>query len=388
MEPRTADMRTQVLRDNNDNNESFIASSRLKEAADALLREEVVAFPTETVYGLGALWRSPKALREIFRIKGRPQDNPLILHVCDAEMAWSLASDVPEAAVILAKAFWPGPLTIILPADRRVPQEVTAGLTTVGLRCPAHPIAKRLIELTGEPLAAPSANISGRPSPTTLEDALEDLDGKVPFIIEGGASTVGLESTIVDLSRSGEAHLLRPGGITVQALDQAFELAGLKLRVQEPVLRYGMFSLSDGEVPRAPGMKYRHYAPRALVHLFSELDVEEAAHEVREWLNARACSQPEDDSPVGLFIRDDVWGCLLNQYGESIHTGHLQVVLFSADDQGRSAAHGLFAAFRQFDREGCAMIGVSSLCEKGYGGAFMNRVIRAADNSSQIQANE
>lgn len=363
------------------------SSSWMQPAVDALRREEVVGFPTETVYGLGALWRSSRALREVFRIKGRPQDNPLILHVSSEAMAWSLASVVPEAAVVLAKAFWPGPLTLILPADSSIPPEVTAGLSTVGLRCPMHPLALQLIELTGEPLAAPSANISGRPSPTRSEDVLEDLNGRIPYVIEGGASAVGLESTIVDLSHEGEAHLLRPGGVTVRDLDCALERAGLNIHVQESTLEYGQYDLAAVEIPRAPGMKYRHYAPRAPIHIFRELDAAVAAEELQDWLR-KVWAETDVNSRIGLFVREDVWRIFAEGRYEKPESDQLVVEHFPADDLGRAAAHGLFAAFRHFDRQDCDMIGVSAMPEDGYGGAYMNRLAKAAGAAAAADRDE
>ena len=342
----------------------------LAPAAQALLREEVVAFPTETVYGLGALWRSPRALREVFRIKGRPQDNPLILHVADAVMAWELASEVPEAGRKLAEAFWPGPLTLILPAARTVPREVTAGLSTVGLRCPAHPLAQALIRLCAEPLAAPSANISGRPSPTTAVDVLEDLNGRVPYVIEGGASDVGLESTIVDLSEPGEAVILRPGAITQEALQAVLDEAALSCLVTET-------DYVEGELPRAPGTKYRHYAPRAQVHVLRALEPEAAMAEVSDWVRARLT---ETEGPVGLYLDASLCGEMPPQALDEASRQRIQIITFPNDDQGREAAHGLFAAFRSFDRLGCRAIACSAIPEVGYGVAYMNRLLKAASN--------
>jgi len=225
------------------------------ERAAAILRGGgLLAFPTETVYGLGASSAHPEAVEEIFRVKGRPQDNPLILHLSGPEQIPLCAVEVPEAAYALADRFWPGPLTIILKKRENVPDAVTAGLDTVGLRCPDNDVTRAVIAACGSPVAAPSANLSGRPSPTTAEHVRRDLEGKIPGILDGGPCSVGVESTIVDLTVA-PPRLLRPGGVTPAELEKVLG----PVDIDPAVLR----TLNDDETPRAPGMKYRHYAPKA-----------------------------------------------------------------------------------------------------------------------------
>lgn len=225
--------------------------------AAALLRSgSLVGIPTETVYGLGADGLNPLAVRSIFQAKGRPQDNPLILHIPDAGWLERYCENIPEAAFRLAERFWPGPLTLILPRKKIVPDEVTAGLDTVGMRCPAHPLTRAVIAAAGVPVAAPSANTSGKPSPTTAAHVLDDMDGKIDAVVDGGPCAVGVESTIVDLTCM-PPRLLRPGGVTLEQLREALG----EVDVDPAVTRL----MGAGEQPRAPGMKYRHYAPRAPV---------------------------------------------------------------------------------------------------------------------------
>ena len=214
-----------------------------------------VVFPTETVYGLGAPVFNEQAVRKIFEIKGRPLDNPLIVHIASLDEADRLAEHLDPPFFLLADRFWPGPLTIVVKKRPEVPDLVSAGHSTIGVRMPSHETARRLIEGVGEPLAAPSANLSGRPSPTCIRDALEDLDGKIGYVIDGGTCEVGIESTVISLSHPIPT-LLRPGSITKEALEET-----LKQKVASPP--------SSGPI-LSPGMKYRHYAPKAPVRLIFE----------------------------------------------------------------------------------------------------------------------
>ncbi|MFV0497589.1 MAG: L-threonylcarbamoyladenylate synthase [Candidatus Fimivivens sp.] len=227
-------------------------------AAHQLQIGQVVAIPTETVYGLAANALDEAAVKKIFLVKGRPQDNPLIVHISDIAMWPSLVTDLPKSALALAEAFWPGPLTIILPKSDRVPFATTAGMASVAVRMPAHPAARAVIEAAGVPLAAPSANLSGAPSPTTAQHCFKDLNGKIPLILDGGICDVGIESTVVSLEN--KPVVLRPGAITAEMLAQVL---GKTVAVSEAVSR----PLKVGERPTSPGMKYRHYAPRARVVL-------------------------------------------------------------------------------------------------------------------------
>lgn len=261
-------MKTQLLNPN-----------EIDKAAEIIRFGGLVGIPTETVYGLGANGLDPIAVRSIFQAKGRPQDNPLILHIPDASWLENYCEDIPEAAWLLAKRFWPGPLTMILKCKNRIPEEleelrsgpvcssthfgphvipdvVTAGLNTVGMRCPAHSMCRAIIEAAGVPIAAPSGNRSGKPSPTTVQHMLDDMDGKIDAILDGGDCQVGVESTIIDLTCT-PPKLLRPGGIPLEQLRDLLK----EIDVDPAVVR----SLGAGERPRAPGMKYRHYAPKAPV---------------------------------------------------------------------------------------------------------------------------
>ena len=243
----------------------------LRQAAEWIRAGEVVGFPTETVYGLGADALNPQAVRKIFAAKGRPADNPLIVHIAELSQIRPLISgEISDRAAALAHAFWPGPLTMIFPKSDRIPQEVSAGLDTVGIRFPANEDARRLIQACGCPIAAPSANRSGRPSPTTAAHVLEDMDGRIPMILDGGPCQVGLESTVLDVT--GEIpRVLRPGGVTPEMIAQ---VAG-SCRVDESVMR----PLKEGEKPRSPGMKYRHYAPKGSLTIF-EGAPEDVAREI------------------------------------------------------------------------------------------------------------
>ncbi|MEI3103604.1 MAG: L-threonylcarbamoyladenylate synthase [Oscillospiraceae bacterium] len=228
----------------------------IRDAAAIVRRGGLVGIPTETVYGLGADALNEDAVSRIFLAKGRPQDNPLIIHVPDASWLEQYCRDVPPEAYRLAERFWPGPLTMILPRRDIVPLQTTGGLETVGVRCPDHPVTLAIIRAAGVPIAAPSGNTSGRPSPTTAAHMIEDMDGRIDGIVDGGPCTVGVESTIIDLTVT-PPRLLRPGGLPLEALE---EVLG-EVAVDKAVT--GL--LAAGEHPRAPGMKYRHYAPHAPV---------------------------------------------------------------------------------------------------------------------------
>ena len=226
-------------------------------AVKGLKRGESVVFPTETVYGLGAPIFNERAVAQIFSIKGRPQDNPLIAHISTLAQAETLASELSDLFFLLAEKFWPGPLTVVVKKRETVPSIVSAGHPTIAIRMPSHPIAKQLIEAVGEPLVAPSANLSGRPSPTCVKDVLEDLGGKVEWVIDGGDCEVGIESTVISLVDSTPV-LLRPGSITQAML--------------EDVLGKNIAHPHEGGPIHSPGMKYRHYAPKARVHLIYKLE--------------------------------------------------------------------------------------------------------------------
>ena len=266
----------------------------LKEAARILCAGGLVAFPTETVYGLGGDALSPVAAAKIYAAKGRPSDNPLIVHIARVEALQPLAAEIPDAVYRLAEAFWPGPLTMIVKKSERVPRETSGGLDTVAVRLPCDANARALIEAAGLPIAAPSANTSGRPSPTEARHVAEDLGGKIDMILDGGAVAVGLESTIVDLSGSVPT-LLRPGEITVEMLEEVLGKVQL-----DPVLKK---PLAPGMHPKAPGMKYRHYAPQAEMYL-----VEGAPEAVIRLVNKRAANAKERGERVGVLAASETAG--------------------------------------------------------------------------------
>ena len=232
------------------------ASGTVEAAAKIIKQGGLVAIPTETVYGLGANGLDPQAVAKIFQVKGRPQDNPLILHISGPEQIELFCHDIPQSAYTFAAHFWPGPLTMVLPAKSCVPKCTTAGLPTVAVRCPDHAVTRQIIRLSGVPIAAPSANISGKPSTTTAEHVLHDHNGKIPLIVDGGPCRVGVESTIVDLTEA-RPRLLRPGGITPE---QLIAVLG-DLVVDKAVTA----QIDRDAVVKAPGMKYRHYAPACQV---------------------------------------------------------------------------------------------------------------------------
>lgn len=227
----------------------------LAPAVLSLQRGEPVVFPTETVYGLGAIVFQEQAVKKLFEIKQRPSDNPLIAHIASMDQLELIGEGIDPLVYKLAEAFWPGPLAIVVKKRREVPSIVSAGHETIAIRMPMHPVAQKLIELVGAPLVAPSANLSGKPSPTTLRDVLEDLDGKVSYVIDGGDCEVGIESTVISLVQD-EPKLLRPGKITRESLEEVLQKKVLLPNLSEPIL--------------SPGMKYRHYAPKAKVKLVFE----------------------------------------------------------------------------------------------------------------------
>lgn len=331
----------------------------LQEAAHLLRQGRTVAFPTETVYGLGADARSSEAVADIFSAKGRPSDNPLIVHIANRSQLEELAAPPEEAVSRLLDAFWPGPLTVVLPVRPGVLSSlVTAGLSTVGLRMPDHPVALELIAASGCPVAAPSANRSGRPSPTSAAHVLEDLGGRIAGIVDGGETGVGVESTVVEYT-GGALHILRPGGITAEQLRQA-------LPPHIPVLET-VSEPEEGAAPRAPGMKYAHYAPRGTLLL-----VQGRQGTAPEQILARM--QRELDE---AHARGERTGVLA--YGEYAHALRADcVVACGRLDDLETVAHGLYGALRRFDEAGVHFIVAQACPEEGIGAAIMNRLRKAA----------
>ena len=319
-------------------------------AAELIRAGEVVGFPTETVYGLAANALDPEAVMKIFAAKDRPADNPLIVHITDISQLDALISgEMSDTARRLAQVFWPGPLTMIFPKSEVIPDCVSAGLNTVGIRMPSNKDALRFIEACGCPIAAPSANRSGRPSPTTARHVLDDMDGRIHMILDGGECTVGLESTVLDVT-GDVPRVLRPGGVTPEQI--AAVVGGC--RVDESVMR----PLKEGEQPRSPGMKYRHYAPEGSLTIF-----EGDAAEVAE-----AICQAYDEAGEGALIL---------ALDEHIHLyGDRKVMSLGAD--AHEMARRLFDELRTADEIGARHIFSEAVAGEGIGLAVMNRLGRAA----------
>lgn len=321
-----------------------------------------VAFPTETVYGLGADATNPDALAAVFQAKGRPSDNPLIVHVAAIEWLDELTETVTPLARQLIHAFWPGPLTLILKKSPKVPEQVTAGLDTVALRIPAHPLASRLIALAGVPVAAPSANRSGRPSPTQGSHVIKDLMGRVDAIIDGGSCDVGLESTVVDATGTIPV-ILRPGGVTMEMLKA---VAG-KVVVDQGLLGMDHASL---EPARSPGMKYAHYAPRAPLILGDEKELETLWH-----------THHDRHRRIGLLCTEEAAEQLKTAFaGETAPP--LMKILGSLHRPDIMAAR-LFQMLREFDDSDVTLILAQRLPEEALGFALMNRLQKAAGSQQQ-----
>lgn len=320
----------------------------IEEAAAILRRGGLLGIPTETVYGLGADGLNEDAVRRIFLAKGRPQDNPLILHVPDAGWLERCCTDIPPAAYALAERFWPGPLTMILPRRDCVPLRTTGGLDTVGVRCPDHPVTRAIIAAADTPVAAPSGNTSGRPSPTCARHMMEDMMGKIDGIVDGGDCAVGVESTIIDLTVQ-PPRLLRPGGLPLEELEAVLGEVAVDKAVRQ--------RLGDGEKAKAPGMKYRHYAPRAAVTVVTGTPHRSAAY-IREHLPAGA----------GVICFDEY---------APLFAGHIVHRLGSQEDKLAQAQH-VFNALRTFDDTDVTAIFAQCPDESGLGLAVGNRLKKAA----------
>lgn len=325
--------------------ENELNTEAIEKAGEILRAGEVVAIPTETVYGLAANAYDGEAVSKIFKAKGRPQDNPLIVHIAKVETLSDLVAEVPKAAEKLAAAFWPGPLTIILPKSEKIPDAVSAGLPTVAVRMPSHPVAHAVIEAAGVPLAAPSANLSGSPSPTNAKYVLDDMQGRIPLILDGGTSAVGVESTVITLA-TARPRVLRPGGITVEQLRA---LLG-EVDVDDAVLH----KLAEGVRAASPGMKYKHYAPRADITI-----VKGTFEEFRRFVETK-----EKNAFVLCFA------------GEEKYFPH--AVAYGREDDGLSQANRLFDALRELDEQGANTVYARCPALSGVGLAVYNRLIRAA----------
>lgn len=334
-------MNTLLLKDNNED---------IKKAGEILAKGGLVGIPTETVYGLAANALDGDAVAKVFKAKGRPMDNPLIVHIQDIGdiEKFNLVSEFSHKAKALAEKFWPGPLTIIMPKGEAIPDEVSAGLDTVAIRFPEHQVARKIIKAANTPLAAPSANISGSPSPTSAKHVLSDLDGKIEAVLDGGHSRVGLESTVITVATE-KPRLLRPGGVTLEQLESVIG----EIDVDDAVFN----KLGENVRASSPGMKYKHYAPKASVILLVGSD-----KAYRDYVNSHA-----DYHVAALCYDSDISG--------------LTVTSFSMGSKGdySTQAHKLFSSLRKIDKEERITV-VYARCPEpqGLGMAVYNRLIRAA----------
>jgi len=349
-----------------------IDDSLLMEAAEIIRNGGLVAFPTETVYGLGANALDEAAAKKIYAAKGRPSDNPLIAHIAKPEELAPLVKEISAAGKKLMETYWPGPLTMIFPKSELVPYGTTGGLDTVAVRMPSDPVANRLIALSGVPIAAPSANTSGRPSPTLAEHVYQDMNGRIEMILDGGPVGIGVESTIVDVSGPVPV-LLRPGAITLEMLRETVGEVEIDPVILGPV--------SKDVRPKAPGMKYRHYAPKAeltLVEDRAEAGRAEAASSGGEWpdvsvavvdtINALAQEKAGQGLRVGIICTDET--------KEQYHTGIVRSLGVRTKEE--TIAHNLFAVLREFDDLQVDCIFSESFPKDHLGQAIMNRLTKAA----------
>jgi L-threonylcarbamoyladenylate synthase len=331
----------------------------LATAADIIRRGGLVAFPTETVYGLGANGLDAAAVSRIFEAKGRPSDNPLILHIADRRELDELVREVPEWLEPLLGKFWPGPFTVVLPRSPAVPDIVTAGLDTVAIRLPSLGAARELIRAAGVPIAAPSANLSGRPSPTTAAAVMADMDGRIEMVLDAGPCDVGLESTVLDCVSQPPA-ILRPGGVTQEMLEACLS----------QVRAAGRAPADEKSVPRAPGMKYRHYAPAAPLVLFPAgegLLAEEVANRLLTALSA-------------AILEGKKAGAIVSAEMAVLLPAGVTIAIYGSRRHPAETAAGLYEALRFFDTHPVDVIFAEGVREKGIGRALMNRLYKAASS--------
>lgn len=340
-------MRTKYFEFTSSDSQEFI------EAAEALKEGQLVAFPTETVYGLGANALDINAVRSIYNAKGRPIDNPLIVHIADLEMLKPLVADIKPDVLKLISAFWPGPLTIIMKKTTAVPDITTGGLDTVAVRMPDNYIALELIRRAGVPVAAPSANRSGRPSPTMAKHVFEDLNGRISYIIDGGPCKVGVESTVIDMTTE-PAVILRPGGITPLMIEQV---------IGSVELDRSLIEMKAVDKPKSPGMKYKHYAPKAEVFVVSG-----SSGDVAGWFN-KAVSEDEKAGIKSVILAAKEH---IQEYGLN------NAISYGSIKDASEVASNIFRLFRECDRIGAEKIYVEAMPREGMGLAVMNRIEKAA----------
>ena len=326
---------------------------KMEEAAQLIRSGELVAFPTETVYGLGADALNPQASKKIYAAKGRPSDNPLIVHIARFEDLEEIAKEVPQEAKKLADAFWPGPLTMIVYKNEKVPYETTGGMDTVAIRMPDHPAALELIRQSGCLIAAPSANTSGRPSPTFAEHVAEDLGGRIPMILDGGEVGIGIESTIIDLTEK-IPMILRPGYITKEMLEAVIGTVRT-----DP----GIIAADSTKKPKAPGMKYRHYAPKANLML-----IDGAKCAVVDKINELTDAMHSEGKKVGIIGTDET---------VASYRGDMVLSIGAREDEDAIARH-LYKLLREFDEADVDVIYSESFATPRIGQAIMNRLLKAA----------
>lgn len=333
--------------------EDHIDKKVLDEAGDVIKQGGLVAFPTETVYGLGGDALNSESSDKIYAAKGRPSDNPLIVHIADMEALDLIVEDIPEAAQKLAKVFWPGPLTMVFKKSDVVPYKTTGGLDTVAVRMPVHKVAREFIRSAGGYVAAPSANRSGRPSPTVAKYVKEDLDGAIEVIIDGGDVEIGLESTIVDVT-SAQPMILRPGYITKEMLEEVLT------KVEEDAT---LMRADTGQAPKAPGMKYKHYAPKGELYI-----VKGKQDEVIGYINEEVDRHSKLSHKTGVIGTDHTIACY-----------HADVVKSAGNrEQESTIASRLYKILREFDDEEVQVMYSESFDGSGLGQAIMNRLLKAA----------
>lgn len=345
----------------------------MKRAGELIAKGELVAFPTETVYGLGGDALDPDAAKKIYAAKGRPSDNPLIVHIADFAGLERVAREIPQEARLLADAFWPGPLTMIVWKNDNVPYATTGGMDTVAVRMPNHPVALSLIKESGCLIAAPSANASGRPSPTEASHVAEDLTGKIAMILDGGAVGIGIESTIIDLTEE-QPMVLRPGYITPQMLSDVIG--------REVVIDPGILAMDDTKKPKAPGMKYKHYAPKADMVIVE--GGEEAVISTIKRLTQKAKA---DGKRVAVIASDETKGEYQPVSNKTV-TDKADIILSmgSRKDEDSIARH-LYHILRECDELGVDKIYSESFSTPRIGNAIMNRLLKAAGHQV-LQADE
>jgi L-threonylcarbamoyladenylate synthase len=343
-------LKTEIIKVDKNN----IDLEKISHAAKVLKNGGLVAFPTETVYGLGANALDEGAVKKIFTAKGRPSDNPLIVHIADKSSLGSIVRETSSNASILMDRFWPGPLTLVLKKSEIIPSVITAGLDTVAVRMPSHPVALALIKESGLPIAAPSANTSGRPSPTHAKHVIGDLEGKVDVILDAGSADVGLESTVLDATII-PPMILRPGGVTWEQLSGVLGVVDI-----DPSLAG---STSNDFKPKSPGMKYKHYSPKAQVIIVSG-----NTSDVTIRINRLICEYSSKSLKVGVLATDQT---------KNAYSAH-EVISAGDRERPETIAANLFDALREFDERGVQIILAEAVDNSGIGMAIMNRMSKAA----------